>query len=45
MEPVFMVLGQTAATAASMVIDLGIPVQELNYKNLKEQLMKDGQRL
>jgi len=45
MEPVFMVLGQSAATAASMAIDEEQPVQEVNYKQLKEQLIKDRQRL
>lgn len=45
MEPVFMVLGQTAATAASMAIDEGVPVQDVSYKKLREQLIKDRQRL
>lgn len=45
MEPVFMVLGQTAATAASMAIDEDLPVQEVSYKKLKEQMIKDRQRL
>lgn len=45
MEPVFMVLGQSAATAASMAIDENVPVQELEYKKLREQLIRDGQRL
>ncbi len=45
MEPVFMVLGQTAATVVSMAIDNGVPVQELGYTKLKEQLLKDNQRL
>ncbi|MFO7668018.1 MAG: FAD-dependent oxidoreductase [Bacteroidales bacterium] len=45
MEPVFMVLGQTAATAASMAVDEGITVQEVNYPKLKEQLIQDRQRL
>jgi hypothetical protein len=45
MEPVFMVLGQTAATAASMAVDEGIPVQEVNYPKLREQLIRDRQRL
>lgn len=45
MEPVFMVLGQTAATAASMAIDEDLPMQEVSYKKLKEQLIKDRQRL
>jgi hypothetical protein len=45
MEPVFMVLGQSAATAASMAIDNHVPVQSINYGDLKEQLLKDGQIL
>ena len=45
MEPVFMVLGQSAATAASLAIDEDVPVQEVSYKKLKEQLIKDRQRL
>ncbi|MEG3658624.1 FAD-dependent oxidoreductase [Arenibacter palladensis] len=45
MEPVFMVLGQSAATAAAMAIDANVNVQDLPYPNLKEQLLKDGQRV
>lgn len=45
MEPVFMVLGQSAATAASLAIDAGVAVQELNYNKLKTILLKDNQRL
>lgn len=45
MEPVFMVLGQSAATAAALAIDANVNVQEVPYPNLKEQLLKDGQRL
>ena len=45
MEPVFMVLGQSAATAASLAIDLGTPVQELPYAALRERLVADGQRI
>jgi len=45
MEPVFMVLGQTAATAGSLVLDEGITVQELDYETLRKQLLQDGQRL
>ena len=44
MEPVFMVLGQTAATAASMAIDEGSTVQNVSYERLSAQLIKDGQR-
>jgi hypothetical protein len=45
MEPVFMILGQSAATAAVMAIDAGIAVQDLPYQALKERLLKDGQVL
>ena len=45
MEPVFMVLGQSAATAASMAIDAGTSVQDLNYIELQSKLLNDGQRL
>lgn len=45
MEPVFMVLGQSAATAASLAIDQKIPLQKLSYEQLQKVLLKDGQRL
>jgi hypothetical protein len=45
MEPVFMVLGQSAATAATMAIDGNIPVQQVEYERLKERLLADGQVL
>lgn len=45
MEPVFMILGQSAATAAAIAIDEDQPVQEVDYERLKEQLLKDGQRV
>jgi hypothetical protein len=45
MEPVFMILGQSAATAASLAIDENISVQEVQYEKLKQQLEKDNQRL
>ncbi len=45
MEPVFMVLGQSAATAASMAIDAGIPVQQVPYPALRERLLADDQVL
>lgn len=45
MEPVFMILGQSAATAAVMAIDEEIPVQEIQYNKLKEVLKKDKQVL
>ena len=45
MEPVFMVLGQSAATAACLAIDGNTAVQAVPYKDLRERLIKDGQRL
>lgn len=45
MEPVFMVLGQSAATAASLAIDANSPVQDISYEKLKSALLKNGQRI
>ena len=45
MEPVFMILGQSAATAAALAIDAGIAVQDVPYTTLRERLVKDGQIL
>jgi hypothetical protein len=45
MEPVFMILGQSAATAAAIAIDDGIPVQDVDYAKLKTRLEADGQVL
>ena len=41
MEPVFMVLSQVAAIAASFSIDQGITVQQLDYKKINEKLTID----
>jgi hypothetical protein len=45
MEPVFMLLGQSAATAAVMAVQEGIAVQDVPYERLRERLLADGQRL
>ncbi|MCB9057058.1 MAG: FAD-dependent oxidoreductase [Calditrichae bacterium] len=45
MEPVFMILGQSAATAASIAIFDAVSVQDVNYEKLKNQLLADKQRL
>ena len=45
MEPVFMILGQSSATAASMAIDDKVTVQEVNYEKLKKRLLADDQKL
>ncbi|MCO5238236.1 MAG: FAD-dependent oxidoreductase [Chitinophagaceae bacterium] len=41
MEPVFMVLGQSAAMAASLAIKENIPVQEVNVPQLQQWLHAD----
>lgn len=43
MEPVFMILGQSAATAASQAIDDEVIVQEVDYAKLSQRLKADGQ--
>ena len=45
MEPVFMVLGQSAATAASEAIDQGVAVQDIDPAKLRKRLLDDGQVL
>ncbi|WP_221391102.1 FAD-dependent oxidoreductase [Dyadobacter sp. NIV53] len=45
MEPVFMILGQSAASAAIQAINRNVSVQEVDYAKLKERLLKDKQRL
>jgi hypothetical protein len=45
MEPVFMILGQSAATAAVMALDSGISVQDVPYEKLRARLVADGQVL
>lgn len=45
MEPVFMVLGQSAATGAALALDAGVSPHELDYARLKERLLADGQVL
>jgi hypothetical protein len=45
MEPVFMILGQSAATAAVLAIRQTCSVQELDYDLLRQYLLKDQQRL
>ena len=45
MEPVFMVLGQSAATAACLALEAGVAVQDVGYDRLRERLLADGQVL
>ena len=45
MEPVFMIMGQSAGTAASMAIDAQQAVQDVDYAKLSQRLLADGQKL
>ncbi len=45
MEPVFMILGESAAEAAVLAIDLNKSLQEVPYDDLKEKLEQVGQVL
>jgi hypothetical protein len=45
MEPVFMVLGQSAATAAVQAIEQGVDIQKIDAAKLKERLLADNQVL
>jgi hypothetical protein len=45
MEPVFMLLGQSAATAASHALDEQTSLQNINYEKLKACLLADKQIL
>jgi hypothetical protein len=45
MEPVFMILGQSSATAAVMAIDGKLAVQAVPYAKLRERLLQDKQAL
>jgi len=43
MEPVFMAMGQSAATAAVLAIETQTPVQKVDYARLQARLLADGQ--
>ncbi|MDZ4701487.1 MAG: FAD-dependent oxidoreductase [Rhodothermales bacterium] len=45
MEPVFMILGQSAATAAALALEAGVGVQDVRYSVLEARLLADGQVL
>ena len=45
MEPVFMILGQSAATAGVLAIERGLSPQKLDYTILRAALERDGQVL
>ncbi len=45
MEPVFFILGQSAATAAVLALQDGVDVQQLDYAKLRARLLADKQVL
>ena len=45
MEPVFMILGQSAATAVTLAIDEKTAVQKIDYEKLRARLLSDKQIL
>jgi hypothetical protein len=45
MEPVFMVLGQSSATAAVQAIEQGVDIQRIDPQELEARLRQDGQVL
>jgi hypothetical protein len=45
MEPVFMILGQSAGAAAVLAVDHRQAVQDVPYNSLRAQLLRDGQIL
>jgi hypothetical protein len=45
MEPVFMILGQSAATLASLAIKSGRSIHDLTWEEVSKQLLADGQIL
>jgi hypothetical protein len=45
MEPVFMILGQSAATAAAQALAAGVALQDVDYAALRARLLADGQIL
>lgn len=45
MEPVFMILGQSAALAATLAIDNGTTVQDVAYATLEKELLEAAQVL
>jgi len=45
MEPVFMVLAQSAAIAADLALETNKNVQDISYQELRKRLIKEGQKL
>jgi hypothetical protein len=45
MEPVWMILGESAGVAAAMAVRDQVPVQSIEYGPLRERLLRLDQRL
>jgi hypothetical protein len=45
MEPVFMILGQSAGTVAALAVEKNIGIHDLSYDKIKAKLIQDGQIL
>lgn len=45
MEPVYMILGQSAGTAAVLALENNQAVQEVEYQELRKRLIANGQKL
>ena len=45
MEPVFMILGQSAATLASLALESGTGIHQVPYEKVRARLLEDGQVL
>jgi hypothetical protein len=45
MEPVFMILGQSAGTIAALATETNVNIHDLTYDEIKAQLISDGQIL
>ena len=45
MEPVFMILGQSAAILAGLSVENDMPVHDINYESIKQKLVEAGQVL
>jgi hypothetical protein len=45
MEPVFMILGQSAGTLATLAVNSRKSIYDISYDDLRAQLLKDGQIL
>ncbi len=45
MEPVFMILGQSAGTIAAMAVEKNVDIHDIPYDEIKTRLIEDGQIL